>query len=494
MFKTVGLGNIWDKIVIKSKEVLLLGQLWSSIVEIISTVSDFLWIYLLSAILIFGGIFLTIRIKFFQFRFFGHVLHQTIGQIFKKTKAKGTITPFQAFTSALASTAGATNIVGVPIAISLGGPGALFWMWVVALIGMATKYSEILLGMKYRETNKNNVWVGGPQYYIKKALGWKWVSSAFAFFLMIELIPSTMVQSNSIATQTEGAFGWPVYVTGAVMCAAIAIVVFGGIQRIAKVTDKMVPGMVLIYISVCLYVILANAGQLPNVFGLIFAHAFTPISAAGGFAGAGIAQALRWGTARGLYSNEAGLGTAPIAHAAAQADHPSRQGLWGIFSVFVDTIVICTISGLTVLVTGAWREVGGSDASNMINIAIGTEFGDAFGGAFITVFLLFFVVTTIGVLVFYGEKQAEYLYNLKFAKFMRIVYILAVFVGSIGGLKFVWQFLDLLLAFVLLANIIPLLFLHKEIADLTDDYVNRVYKKRTKKKEIQLFHEEEDAS
>ncbi|MGI8316330.1 alanine/glycine:cation symporter family protein [Halobacillus mangrovi] len=471
-----------------------MGQLWSSIVELISTVSDFLWIYLLSAILIFGGIFLTIRIKFFQFRFFGHVLHQTIGQIFKKTKAKGTITPFQAFTSALASTAGATNIVGVPIAISLGGPGALFWMWLVALIGMATKYSEILLGMKYREKNEKNIWVGGPQYYIKKALGWKWVSSAFAFFLMLELIPSTMVQSNSIATQTEGAFGWPVYITGAVMCAAIAIVVFGGIQRIAKVTDKMVPGMVLIYISVCLYVIVVNADQLPNVFGLIFTHAFTPISAAGGFAGAGIAQALRWGTARGLYSNEAGIGTAPIAHAAAKTDHPSRQALWGIFSVFVDTIVICTISGLTVLVTGAWREVGGSDASNMINIAIGTEFGDAFGGAFITVFLLFFVVTTIGVLTFYGEKQAEYLFNLKFAKGMRIVYILSVFVGAIGGLKFVWQFLDLLLAFVLLANIIPLLFLHKEIAQLTDDYVNRVYKKRTKKKDIQLFHEEEDAS
>ncbi|KHE72088.1 alanine:cation symporter family protein, partial [Halobacillus sp. BBL2006] len=261
-----------------------------------------------------------------------------------------------------------------------------------------------------------------------------------------------------------------------------------------KVTDKLVPGMVLIYISVCLYVIFANADQLPNVFGLIITHAFTPISAAGGFAGAGIAQALRWGTARGLYSNEAGLGTAPIAHAAAKTDHPSRQALWGIFSVFVDTIVICTISGLTVLVTGAWKEVGGKDASNMINVAIGSEFGDAFGGAFITVFLLFFVVTTIGVLVFYGEKQAEYLYNLKFAKFMRIVYILAVFVGAIGGLKFVWQFLDLLLAFVLLANIIPLLFLHKEIAQLTDDYVNRVYKKRTKKKNIELFHEEEDAS
>ncbi|MBH0231687.1 alanine/glycine:cation symporter family protein [Halobacillus yeomjeoni] len=471
-----------------------MGQLWSAIEKGIADVSNFLWTYPLSIILILAGIFLTIRIKFFQFRFFGHVLHQTIGQIFKKTEQKGTITPFQAFTSALASTAGATNIVGVPIAISLGGPGALFWMWLVALIGMATKYSEILLGMKYREKNEKNIWVGGPQYYIKKALGWKWVSTAFAFFLMIELIPSTMVQSNSIATQTEGAFGWPVYITGAIMCAAIALVVFGGIKRIAKVTDKMVPGMVLIYLGICLYVIFANIDQLPNVFGLIFTHAFSPIAATGGFAGAGIAQALRWGVARGLYSNEAGLGTAPIAHAAAKTDHPSRQALWGIFSVFIDTIVICTISGLTVLVTGAWKEVSGENASNMINVAIGSEFGDAFGSSFISVFLLFFVITTIGILTFYGEKQAEYLFNLKAAKFMRIVYILSVFVGAIGGLKFVWQFLDLLLAFVLLANVVPLLFLHKEIAALTDDYINRVYKKRTKKKKIDLFYEEEDAS
>ncbi|MCA0972448.1 sodium:alanine symporter family protein [Halobacillus litoralis] len=463
---------------------------WSSFEEGLATVSNFLWTYPLAILLVLGGIFLTIRIGFFQFRFFGHVLHQTIGQIFKKTKQKGTITPFQAFTSALASTAGATNIVGVPVAISLGGPGALFWMWVVALIGMATKYSEILLGMKYREKNDKNEWVGGPQYYIKKALGWKWVSTAFAFFLMIELIPSTMVQSNSIATQTQGAFGWSVYITGAVICAAIALVVFGGIKRIAKVTDKLVPGMVLTYLAICLYVIFANVDQLPHVFGLIFSSAFTPISATGGFAGAAIAEAVRWGTARGLYSNEAGLGTAPIAHAAAKTDHPSKQALWGIFSVFVDTIVICTISGITVLVTDAWTQVERSDASNMINVAIGNELGDAFGSSFISVFLLFFVITTIGILIFYGEKQAEYLFGLKAARAMRIVYILAVFVGAIGGLQFVWQFLDLLLAFVLLANIIPLLFLHNEIAALTKDYVNRVYKKKTKEKSIELFDED----
>ncbi|WP_425432214.1 alanine/glycine:cation symporter family protein [Halobacillus massiliensis] len=461
--------------------------------QIIANISNFLWTYPLAIILIAGGVFLTIRLKFFQFRFFGHVLKNTVGQIFKKDKQTGTITPFQAFTSALASTAGATNIVGVPVAISLGGPGALFWMWVVALIGMATKYSEILLSLKYREKNKNNEWVGGPQYYIKKALGWKWVSAAFAFFLMIELVPSTMVQSNSIATQTATAFDWPVEITGIAMCIVIAVVVFGGIKRIGKVTDKFVPFMVLTYLAICLYVIGVNFDQLPAVFEMIFVHAFTPVSAAGGFAGAGIAQALRWGIARGLYSNEAGLGTAPIAHAAAKTDHPSRQAMWGIFSVFVDTIIICTASGLVVLVTGAWTDIEPGQASNMINVAFSTVLGDAFGSIFVTIFLIFFVITTIGVLIYYGEKQAEYLFNLKAAYAMRIVYIAAVFVGAIGGLQFVWQFLDLLLAFVLLSNIIPLLFLHKEIAALTDDYVNRVVKKKTDKRDIELFAEEDSA-
>ncbi|MFD1020650.1 alanine/glycine:cation symporter family protein [Thalassobacillus hwangdonensis] len=460
----------------------------------VGTVSDFLWTYLLSIILIAGGIFLTFRLRFFQFRFFGHVLGQTIGKVFKKTEQDGTITPFQAFTSALASTAGATNIVGVPVAIALGGPGALFWMWLVALIGMATKYSEILLGLKYREKNEKGIWVGGPQYYIRKALGWKTWAGAFAFFLMIEAIPSAMVQSNSITTQVEGAFGWPTTITGLIMCVLVGLIVFGGIERIAKITDKFVPFMVLTYIGICLTIIFMNMTELPNVFGLIFTHAFTPISAAGGFAGAAIADALRWGIARGLYSNEAGLGTGPIAHAAAQTDHPSKQAMWGIFSVFVDTIIICSVTGITVLVTGAWKEVGIDNASNMINVAFATLFGDTIGGGFIALFLLFFVLTTIGVLIFYGEKQAEYLFNLKVAKIMRIVYIAAIFVGAIGGLQFVWQFLDLLLAFVLILNIIPVLYLHKDIRAVTDDYIERFYRKKGGKAKVTLFTDAEDES
>ncbi|WP_026571895.1 MULTISPECIES: sodium:alanine symporter family protein [Sediminibacillus] len=455
--------------------------------NLVAVVSDFLWTYLLSILLIFTGLFLTIRLKFFQFRFFGHILNQTIGQIFKKNKHKGSITPFQAFTSALASTAGATNIVGVPVAIALGGPGALFWMWIVALIGMATKYAEIALGLKYREKNKEGEWVGGPQYYIKKALGWDKVAFLFALFLMLEVIPSSMVQSNSIATQVEGAFGWPTWLSGIIITIFIALIVFGGIKRIGNVTDKLVPFMVISYLLAALSVILAHADQLPHVFGLIFTHAFTPVSAAGGFAGAGIAQALRWGIARGLYSNEAGVGTAPIAHAAAQTDHPSKQAIWGIVSVFVDTIVICSVSGIAVLVTGAWQDVGADDASNMITIAFADLFGNSFAGSFIAIFLLFFVLTTLGVLLFYGEKQVEYLFGLKVAKVMRIVYIVSVFVGAIGGLQFVWQFLDLVLAFVVLANIFPLLFLNKEVKAITEDYIERIYKEKHGEPTVRLF-------
>ncbi|MFC4558225.1 alanine/glycine:cation symporter family protein [Virgibacillus kekensis] len=457
---------------------------------LVSNVSGFLWTYLLSIILIFTGLLYTIRLKFFQYRFFGHVFKNTIGQIFKKNKAKGTITPFQAFTSALASTAGATNIVGVPVAIALGGPGALFWMWLVALIGMATKYAEITLGIKYREKNKEGEWVGGPQYYIRKALGWKKVAALFAFLLMLEISPSIMVQANSITTQVEGAFGWPVEMTGIAIAIIIAIVVFGGIKRIGRVTDKFVPFMVGFYLLGGLIVIGANVSELPNVFALIFTHAFTPISAAGGFAGAGIAQAIRWGIARGLYSNEAGMGTGPIAHSAAQTDHPSKQGLWGIFSVFVDTIVICTITGLTVLVTGTWKEVGASNASTMISNAFGSFYGETFGSWFVALFLLFFVVTTIGILIFYGEKQAEYLFNLKTAKIMRFVYLISIYIGAIGGLQFMWKILDLMLAFVVLCNVIPLIFLSKEIKQITEDYIHRVYRQNKGEPSVKLFSDQ----
>nr|WP_240512003.1 sodium:alanine symporter family protein [Paludifilum halophilum] len=443
--------------------------------DAVAAISDWIWGPPMVALLLGGGLFLTIRIRFFQLMFFGHALKQTVGRIFKKGNGDGTLTPFQAFTSALASTAGATNVIGVSLAIYLGGPGALFWMWMVAVIGMASKYGEILLGIKYREKNEVGEWVGGPMYYIQKGLGWKPLALLFAFGLMVEVMPSSMVQSNSISKTVESAFGWPTWLTGLMITLMTAAVVLGGVRRIGKVTEKFVPFMVLIYLAMAGAIILYNIEALPGVFALIFKHAFTPISAAGGFSGAGVAAALRWGMARGAYSNEAGMGTASIAHATAQTDHPARQGLWGIFAVFMDTLVICTVSGLAVLTSGTWTR--SENPADIVPAAFGQIYGDSLGGAMVALFLLIFALSTVGVLIYYGEKQAEYLFGLRFSIIMRYIYIVSIFIGAIGGLKFIWQFLDILLALIVVPNMIALLFLNKEIKKETEDYIEHVYKK-----------------
>ncbi len=454
----------------------------------VADLSAWIWGPPMIIFLLGGGLFLTFRLKFFQFRFFAHAMRQTVGRIRQNTDhLEGTLTPFQAFTSALASTAGATNIVGVGVAIAIGGPGAMFWMWVIALIGMASKYSEILLGVKYREKNEEGHFVGGPMYYIQKGLGWKWLAVMFAGGLMLEVIPSSMVQSNSIASTAKLSFGWPTWVTGIVMTILTAIVVFGGVKRIGNVAEKIVPIMVIVYLLGAIGVILINIDQLPGVFRDIFVYAFTPISATGGFAGAGVMLAIRWGMARGAYSNEAGMGTASIAHATAQTDHPARQGLWGLFSVTMDTLVICTASGLAVLSAGTWTQVdstGGEAAlAHTVSLAFGQLLGPTAGGLFVSFFLLIFVMTTVGVLIFYGEKQAEYLFGLKFSKFMRVIYVLSMFAGAVGGLKFVWQFLDILLAAIVVPNMIALLFMSKEVKEETEDYIENVYKKEKEERE-----------
>ncbi len=455
------------------------------ILNAITEFSAFIWGYPMMILLLGGGLFLTIRLGFFQIVFFPHALKHTIGKIFKKEKGDGTISPFQAFASALASTAGATNIVGVPVAIAFGGPGAIFWMWIVAIIGMSTKFSEIVLGIKYREEDKNGVYVGGPMYYIKKGLGWKFASSLFAFGLMIEIIPSVMVQTNSISTLSESSFGLPTWITGVLLIILISIVVFGGIRRIGSVAEKIVPFMVLTYIAGAIGVMVINIEEFPTVMNLIFVHAFQPISAAGGFAGAGFAAAVRWGLARGLYSNEAGMGTASIAHSAAHTPHPCRQGLWGIFSVFIDTIVLCTVTAFTVLLSGAWKDVKPSNAADMVSDAFSGLMGATWGPIFVSSLLLIFVISTIGVLVFYGEKQAEYLFGTPFSRVMRFVYIISIFVGAIGGLQFVWELVDITLALFVIPNVIAILFLSKEVKELTDDYkLNFLKQAQTKDKGI----------
>lgn len=436
---------------------------------LISAISNWLWGIPLLVLLGGGGLLLTVYLGFFQFRYFPFIMGQTFGKIFAKPEGEGTVSPFQAATTALASTVGASNIVGVPVAIAFGGPGAIFWMWVFALLGSASKFSEILLGIKYREKNEDGEFVGGPMYYLSKGLKSKFLGMFFAFFLMIEIVPSIATQSVSLI-QTAGTIGIPKMVAAAAMTLIVLVVVYGGIQRISKVTEKMVPFMAIFYLLGSFVIIAVNITELPGVIGLIFKSAFTPLAAAGGFAGSTIAGALRWGSARGTYSNEAGMGTAPMAHCAAVTDHPVRQAFWGIFEIIVDTLFICTTTALVVLTSGIWETIPASEAASMPALAFQSVFGKSLGGGFVTFCLMMFVLSTVIVLVFYGEKQAEFLFGTKFGKVMKFINVAAIVLGAIGGIEFLYQFLDLLLAMVIIPNMIGLVCLRKEVKESLNDF------------------------
>ena len=420
-------------------------------------------------ILVGGGLWLTIALDFFQIRYFPFIIKETFGKMFAKSEGEGTISPFQAATSALACTVGASNIVGVPVAIAFGGPGAIFWMWVTAFIGSASKFSEVMLGIKYREKNELGEYVGGPQYYLRKGLKSPILAGLFAFGLMLELVPSIAAQTVSVV-QTANTVGIPNMVTGVVLAVIIGLVVYGGIKRIAQVTEKMVPFMAVLYLAGAIIIVLINITKLPEAIGLIFKHAFTPSAAAGGFVGAGLAQAMRWGIARGSYSNEAGMGTAPIAHAAAMTDHPARQAMWGIFEVIVDTLVICSTTAFVVLTTGLWKTVPASEAASIPSLAFQQLMGDKLGGTVVTICIALFVISTLVVIIYYGEKQAEYLFGTKFSKVMRFVYVLAIFLGAVGGIEILYQFLDIMLAAIIIPNMLGLVLMTKQLREMKNEF------------------------
>ena len=445
------------------------------IIDVLISFSNWLWGIPMLVILVGGSIFLTIRLGFVQFRYFPFAMKETFGKMFSKSgDGEGTVTAFQAATAALASAIGASNIVGVPVAIAFGGPGAVFWMWVVALIGAGAKFTEIVLGIKYRELNEVGEYVGGPMYYLRKGikgpLG-KVLGFLFSFFLMIEIAPSIATQTVSVV-QSASTLNIPNWVTGIVLVLIVGIVVFGGIKRIGKVTEKLVPFMALLYILGALIIIVVNITELPGAIVSIFKHAFTPAAAVGGFAGASIAQAMRWGTARGVYSNESGMGTAPIAHSAAVTDHPVRQAMWGLFENVVDTLIVCTATALVVLVTGLYETVPSDQAGTIPSLAFQSIMGTGLGGAIVTISITLFVLSTIIVIVYYGEKQAEYLFGTGFSRVMRIIYLASIFLGAYGGLEFLYQFLDLLLGIVIIPNMLGLLLLSGEVKELKDEFFN----------------------
>ncbi|MEC1615581.1 alanine/glycine:cation symporter family protein [Bacillus mojavensis] len=436
------------------------------LLEWVERISDWLWGPPLIILLTGTGLYFTILLKFFQFRYPLYILKQTIGSVGKKPKGEGTVTPLQALTSALSSTIGAANIVGVPAAIMFGGPGAVFWMWLVALFAMAIKFSESVLAVHYREKNEQGEFVGGPMYYITKGLRMKWLGVFFSVALIVELIPSIMVQGNSVSVSLAETFSFNKIYAGIGIAFLIGLVVIGGVKRIGKVTEFVVPLMAGAYAGAGLLIVLMNLSSVPVFFSLIFSNAFTSSSAAGGFAGAALAETIRWGFARGLYSNEAGMGTAPIAHAAAMTDHPVRQGFWSVIGIVIDTLIICTTTAFVVLASGVWT---GKDASNdpaALTTAAFQHYFGAGGGYFVSISLVFFVVSTIMVVIFYGVKQAEFLFGRLSGHVIKFVYLAAIIIGAAGGAKAIWGFLDLALAFILVPNVIALLLLSKKVKAL----------------------------
>lgn len=436
----------------------------------VSEVSGWLWGPPLIILLAITGIYLTCLLGFFQFRYPIYIFKQTLGSVFKKPKGKGSVTPLQALTSALSSTVGAANIVGVPAAIMFGGPGAIFWMWVIAIIGMSIKFSESVLAVKYREQTEHGEYVGGPMYYMTKGLKMKWLGVWFAFALMLELIPSIMVQGNAVSSSVQESFQISPLITGICIAGLVSLVVFGGIKRIGKVTEILVPFMALIYVGGALLILLMNIEKVPYVLDLIFTYAFQPMAAVGGFAGAAIGEVIRWGFARGLYSNEAGLGTAPIAHAAAQTDHPVRQGFWSIIGIVIDTLIICSATAFVVLSSNVWMKEDAMENPASLTSAAFSHFLGPIGGYLVSISLIFFVLSTIVVIIYYGVKQAEFLFGFKMGEWMKIVYLVSIVIGAIGGAKVIWQFLDLALAAILLPNVIALLLLSKEVKQLKNEF------------------------
>ncbi|ANG63525.1 sodium:alanine symporter [Marinobacterium aestuarii] len=382
----------------------------------------------------------------------------------------GEISPFQALMTALSATVGTGNIAGVATAVFLGGPGALFWMWITALVGMATKYAEAVLAVKYREVDEEGNHVGGPMYYIKNGLGskWAWLGMAFAIFGAIAGFGiGNTVQSNSIASVMESNFGTPTWVTGLIVMVLVGAVLIGGIRRIGHVAGALVPVMAVSYIVAGLVVLFINAEQIPHAFDLIFTHAFSPVAAEGGFAGAAVWAAIRFGVARGIFSNEAGLGSAPIAHAAAQNKSPVRQGLVAMLGTFIDTILICSITGLVIITSGVWTS--GESGAALTSMAFAQAL-PGLGNYLVAVALAIFAFTTIIGWSFYGERCVEYIFGVKSIAPYRVLWILAVPAGAVLHLDFIWLLADTLNAFMAIPNLIALLLLSPVVFQVTREF------------------------
>ena len=435
-----------------------------SLETIISTLSGWVWGPPMLTLLVGTGLYLTILLKGMQFR----ALPLAFKLIFRKDHHhEGDITHFAALMTALAATVGIGNIVGVATAITLGGPGAVFWMWMTGLVGMATKYSEAVLAIKYREKGPHGM-RGGPMYYLAKGAGLPWLGTLFAVFTACAAFGiGNMTQANATAKIFESTFHIAPYITGWVLMILTGLVILGGIKSIGKFTSLLVPFMIVGYVGTSLVVLFIHADQIPHAFGLIFSNAFSPASATGGFAGATIAAAMRYGIARGVFSNESGLGSAPIAAAAARTSDPVKQALVSMTQTFIDTLVVCTMTALIILTASSWTQ--GVPASELTSASMAETLGHT-GKIIVAISTALFAYSTLIGWNYYGEKAVEYLFGSKSIAIYRVCFTAAVIVGATMSLEFVWNFSDLMNGMMAIPNLIGLLLLAKVVKAETDRF------------------------
>ena len=441
-----------------------------ALTQLVTAINDLVWGPPMLVLILGTGLFLQLRLKLMPIFRIGTGFAMVWRGRHPGAGAQGEISPYAALMTALAATVGTGNIAGVATAIALGGPGALFWMWMTALVGMATKYVEVVLAVHYREKDENGEFIGGPMYAIKNGLGrhWHWLGLAFALFGGLAGFGiGNMVQANSVAEVMNANFGVDHWVSGIVMTVLTGFVLLGGIKRIGAVAEKLVPFMCVAYIAVSLTVLLLNAGHIPAAFALVFDYAFSPAAATGGFAGAAVMMAIRYGVARGIFSNEAGLGTAGIAQAAGKSANAVESGLIGMMGTFIDTILVCTMTGLVLIVTGVWNSGVTGAALSSSAFAAGLPAG---GAQFLAVALAVFAYTTILGWAYYGEKCWEYLFGARILKPYRLLWTAFVLVGALTHLDFVWLVADTLNALMAIPNLVSLLLLSPVVAKLTREY------------------------
>ncbi len=472
-----------------------------TITQVNGVVNDFVWGIPMLVLLIGTGILMTLLTKVFQISHFGHWMKNTLGSIFTEGhvrehtgKDDKAISQFQSLCTALAATIGTGNIVGVASALIFGGPGAIFWMWIVAFFGMMTNYSENVLGIFYRRKNSKGEWAGGAMYYLKEGLGSKpgckglgtVLAILFSAFCVIASFGiGNMSQVNSIASNMNVAFNVSPIATGVVLTALAAFIIIGGLKRVAAVTEKLVPFMAVAYIVGAVAVVVCNAGSIIPAFEAIFKGAFAMEAVGGGIVGSGIKMALTWGMKRGVFSNEAGLGSSVMVHSSSNVKEPVRQGMWGIFEVFADTIIVCTLTALVVLTSGLvdlntgkvlTPEVG----SALVGHAFGSVFGQ-FGPMFIALAILLFAFSTTLGWSHYGSIAFEYLFGTKATTIYKVIFVVFIFVGSTMNLELAWDLSDTFNGLMAIPNLIGVITLSPVVMEITKNYVNRHFKKENVK-------------